>query len=210
VQVVQLVREYLGTSGYMSLQSLNRLTGDGDVVNEARVLIGPGKKASVYAALNRMPRVAGISARKDTIRNFYRTLAETIFMFSSFMVLFATSIALGVVYNNARILLSERSRELASLRVLGFRRYEVSYILLGELGLITLAAIPVGVLLGYGLSYYFAASFQNELYRIPLVVDSGTYARSAAFVVIASLVSSLLVRRRLDRLDLVSVLKTKD
>jgi putative ABC transport system permease protein len=210
VQVVQLVKEYLGMSGYMSLQQLNRLTGDGDVINEIKALVAPDKILTVYDKLNEMPRVMGVNSRKNTIRNFFKTLGETIFLFSTFMVLFAGTIALGVVYNSARILLSERSHELASLRVLGFTRFEVSYILLGEIGVITLAAIPIGLLFGYGLCHYFAASFQNELYRIPLIIETGTYARAAAFVVIASILSGFLVRRRLDHLDLVSVLKTKD
>jgi putative ABC transport system permease protein len=115
-----------------------------------------------------------------------------------------------VVYNSARIALSERSRELASLRVLGYTRGEISYILLGELGVFTLAAVPLGFLIGRGLCGYIAAKLGSDLYRVPLVLEPGTYAFAASVVLVSSCVSGLVVRRRLDRLDLVEVLKTRE
>ena len=117
---------------------------------------------------------------------------------------------MGVVYNSARISLSERSRELASLRVLGFTRGEISYILLGELAVLTLAAIPLGFLLGHGLSLYIVEGIQTDLFRIPMVSSPRTYAFSATVVLVAAAISALMVRRKLDRLDLVEVLKTKE
>jgi len=127
-----------------------------------------------------------------------------------FNVLFSGVIAFGVVYNAARISLSERSRELASLRVLGFTRAEISLILLGELGTILLVAVPAGLLLGYGLAALVVLAFDTELYRIPLVVSPRTFGFAAATTVVAALISALVVRRRLDRLDLVAVLKTRE
>ena len=119
-------------------------------------------------------------------------------------------IAFGVVYNSARIALSERRRELASLRVLGFTRAEISYILLGELGVLTLAAIPLGFLIGRGLCAYIANSLETDLFRIPLILEANTYAFAALVVLMSTLISGLIVRSRLDRLDLIAVLKTKE
>jgi len=119
-------------------------------------------------------------------------------------------IAVGVVYNSARIILTERSRELASLRVLGYTRGEISYILLGELALLTLAAIPIGLWLGRGLCGYIAVLIENDLYRVPLILEPATYAFAALVVLVAATVSGLIVRRHLDRLDLIEVLKTKE
>jgi putative ABC transport system permease protein len=127
-----------------------------------------------------------------------------------FNVLFAGVIAFGVVYNSARVSLSERSRELASLRVLGFTRGEISLILLGELAILTLVALPVGALIGYALGELIMAGFNNELYRLSFVVAPATVAWAFLTVIAASFVSGLLVRRRLDRLDLVAVLKTRE
>jgi putative ABC transport system permease protein len=123
--------------------------------------------------------------------------------------LFAGMIAFGVVYNSARIMLSERSRELASLRVLGFTRFEVGYILLGELAILTLAALPLGCLMGYGLSAVMSAAFESDLYRIPLVIERSTYsfAASSCWRPPPSPRSS---SATLNRLDLVGVLKTGD
>jgi len=125
-------------------------------------------------------------------------------------VLFASVIAFGVVYNTARVSLSERSRELASLRVLGFTRAEISTILLGELGVVTLVAVPLGLALGYVCAGLLIAAFNTELYRFPLVVSAATYAYAALAVLAATVVSALVVRRKLDHLDLVAVLKTKE
>jgi putative ABC transport system permease protein len=119
-------------------------------------------------------------------------------------------IAFGVVYNSARISLAERSRELASLRVLGYTRGEISYILLGELGLLTLAAIPFGFLLGRWLSTYVAVALSSDLFRIAAVIERSTFSLAAAVVLISAAFSGLIVRHRLDHLDLVAVLKTKE
>jgi putative ABC transport system permease protein len=127
-----------------------------------------------------------------------------------FNLTFSGVIAGGVVYNAARVSLSERSRELASLRVLGFTRGEISLILLGELAVVTLMAIPIGLILGYLFAGLLVAAFNTELYRFPLVVSSRTYAYAASSVVLAAALSGLAVRRRLDHLDLVAVLKTRE
>ena len=115
-----------------------------------------------------------------------------------------------MAYNSARIALAERSRELASLRVLGFRRAEVSYILLGEIAVLTLVAIPVGFVIGHGLCAYMVDAFQTDLFRIPIIISPRTYSYSAGVVLVASIVSGLIVRRRVDHLDLVAVLKTRE
>ena len=157
-----------------------------------------------------MPRVAGTVVRMDEIRNFYQTQAESMLFFTFIATVLASIIAFGVVYNSARISLSERSRELASLRVLGYTRGEISYILLGELGLLTLAALPVGFLLGRGLCAYITTAVESDLFRVPVVVEPATYALGAAVVIISASVSALIVRHRLDHLDLVGVLKTRE
>ena len=123
---------------------------------------------------------------------------------------FACTLAFGVVYNSARIALSERGRELATLRVLGFGRAEVSYILLGEVALLIAAALPLGCVAGYGLAWIFTTSFETELYRVPLVVEPSTYGLSVLIGLAAAAASAFLVRRRLDRLDLIAVLKTRE
>jgi putative ABC transport system permease protein len=148
--------------------------------------------------------------RTQEIENFHRTMDETMLFWTFVATLFSVVIAVGVVYNSARITLTERSRELASLRVLGYTRGEISYILLGELALLTLTAIPLGLWFGHELCRYIAASIGNEMYRVPLVLEPSTYAFAALVVLVAAAVSALLVRRRLDKLDLIEVLKTKE
>jgi putative ABC transport system permease protein len=157
-----------------------------------------------------MPRVAGAVVRQDEIRNFYETQAEAMLFFTLVATVLAGVIAFGVVYNSARISLAERSRELASLRVLGYTRGEISYILLGELGLLTLAAVPLGFLFGQWLCAYVARALESDLFRVPVVIESGTYSLAAATVLVSAAVSGLIVRHRLDHLDLVAVLKTRE
>jgi len=208
--VAKLVKQYVGVSAYMDLSALNRLMGEGEAISGAYLFTDKRRTGEIYRKLKEAPRVAGTAIRENEIRSFYDTFGETLLVFTLINTLLAGTIAFGVVYNSARIALSERSRELASLRVLGYTRGEISYILLGELGVITLAAIVPGFLVGRVLCGYLSANLASDLYRVPLVLTSRTYAFSAAVVLVSTLISGLAVRRRLDRLDLVSVLKTRE
>jgi putative ABC transport system permease protein len=149
-------------------------------------------------------------ANASAIRSFYDTMGEFVLFYNLIAVLLAGTIGFGVVYNSARIALSERGRELASLRVLGFTRAEVAYILLGELAVLTLLAIPVGFLMGTGLCGVLVLAFKNDLYRLPLIIEPSNYALGATVVLASALVSGLLAWYRLGRLDMVAVLKTRE
>lgn len=210
VPVAGFVKEYVGVSGYMRLKELNRLMREGDDISGAYLSTDSRFQPEIYARLQEMPRVAGTVVRESAIENFYETMNRQVLIFAFFNTLLAATIAFGVVYNSARIALSERGRELASLRVLGFTRGEISYILLGELGLLTLVAIPLGFVIGRWLCVLMISRMQTDLFRVPLVLEPRTYAFSAAVVLVSAAVSGLIVRRALDRLDLVAVLKTKE
>ena len=210
IPVAALIRQDLGVGAYMSLDALNRLMRDGDVISGAYLYIDENYASEIYRHLKARPKIVGSVIRTQEIDNFHRTMDETMLFWTFVATLFAIIIAVGVVYNGARITLTERSRELASLRVLGYTRGEISYILLGELALLTLAAIPAGLWFGRLLCAYIAASIGNEMYRVPLVLEPSTYAFAALVVLLAAAASALLVRRRLDNLDLIEVLKTKE
>lgn len=210
VPVVALVKEYIGLSGYMNLTALNRLLREGDAVSGAYLTVDALYLPEIYKTLIELPRVAGTVVIKDEVKNFYDTQAEAFLFFVFVATLLAGSIAFGVVYNSARIALSERSRELASLRVLGYTRAEISYILLGELALLSLAAIPVGFLIGRGLCAYMSKALESDLYRVPLILESATYSLSATVVLTSAFISGVIISYRLYHLDLVAVLKTKE
>jgi putative ABC transport system permease protein len=210
VPVAGVIKEYIGLMGYMDLQALNRMMHEGDSVSGAAISIDEKHRIDIYRTLVEMPRVAGTVVRQDEIRNFYDTQAESMLFFTFVATVLAGVIAFGVVYNSARISLSERSRELASLRVLGYTRGEISYILLGELGILTLAAIPLGFLFGRWLCAYVAKALESDLFRIPMIIEPSTYSLAAAVVLVSAAFSALIVRHRLDHLDLVEVLKTRE
>ncbi|HHL39686.1 MAG TPA: ABC transporter permease [Deltaproteobacteria bacterium] len=210
VPVAALVTQYMGLGGYMDLRALNRVSGDGDVVSGVYLAVDSAREGSVYARLKDIPRVAGTVVHKTALESFNETMNRMILFFTFIASLLGGAIAFGVVYNSARITLSERSRELATLRVLGFTRGEISYILLGELAALTIAALPLGFVIGKGLCAHMAASLQTELYRVPLVLERDTFATAAVVVMVSAVFSGLIVRRRLDGLDLVAVLKTKE
>lgn len=210
VPVVGTTRQYLGVNAYMSRAALNRLMREGPAITGARLAVDPARQVEIYRELRGMPRVAGTVIRDTSIEQFNEMMEETILYFSFITALLGGFIAFGVVYNSARIALSERSRELASLRVLGFTRGEVGYILLGEIGLLTLLAIPMGFLFGYGLSGYLTVAFSSDLYRIALIVEPATYALAATIVLVSFAITGALIWRKLARLDLVEVLKTRE
>ena len=205
-----VVDEYLGLSAYMAAPALGALLGEREWISGAHLLVDPRHESALHQRLTAMPAVAGVALTRAMKDAFDRTMGETMGVMIAFNVLFAAVIAFGVAYNAARISLSERSRELASLRVLGFTRAEISAILLGELAVLTVLAVPLGLLIGYGLASLVVAAFQTELYRFPVVVAPRTYVGAGAVTVFAALVSGLVVRRRLDHLDLVGVLKTRE
>jgi putative ABC transport system permease protein len=210
VQLAAVVKEFIGVSAYMRRDALNRLMREGDAISGAFLSADEPFQNAIYNELKGMPRIAGTVVRKKALQSFKDTMAQTVLTFAFFNTLLAGSIAFGVVYNSARIALSERSRELASLRVLGFTRAEVSYILLGELAVLTVVAVPLGFLVGYALCYSMSEGLQTDLYRIPLILDPSTYSFSAAVVLVSSAISGLIVRRKVDHLDLVGVLKTRE
>lgn len=210
VPVLGITRQFLGVSAYMQQASLNELLREGDTVSGAYLALEPGREDEVYARLHERPRVLGMVANRAAIQSFYATIGEFILFYNLVATLLAGAIGFGVVYNAARISLSERGRELASLRVLGFTRGEIAYILLGELALLTLVAIPVGFAVGVGLVGILVAAFQNELYRLPLLLTPQNFAMGASVILASAVASGLLLWRRLGRLDLVAVLKTRE
>jgi len=208
--VSALVDDFLGTNAYMDEDALHRLMREDDVLSGAYLMVDQSELDRLYTRLKNTPRVAGVMLKQAAITSFNDTMGEMVGMIRFINILFASVIAFGVVYNSARIALSERSRELATLRVIGFTRVEISAILLGELAIVTTIAVPVGLVLGYGLAALMASMYDTEAWRMPLVVSPATYAFAALTVVIATVLSALVVRRKLDRLDLVEVLKTRE
>jgi putative ABC transport system permease protein len=205
--IVRLVEDVAGTSAYLELGVLNRLLGEQGVVSGAFLRVDADAEAKLFAALKAAPRVAVVGTKTAALAAFRELMAENLLRMRLINVIFAGIIAFGVVYNAARISLSERSRELATLRVIGFGRDEISLIFLGEIAIVTLLAIPLGLLLGYAFAALAVVALATESYRFPLVVNVSTYAFAVATVVGAALLSGLVVRRRLDRLDLIAALK---
>jgi putative ABC transport system permease protein len=208
--VAGFTSEYIGVQGYMTLDALNRALGDGDFIGGARLMVDPERRDEVEEELERRPRVAGLGVRELEIRNFYDSIGESMLTFTFVALVLGLVINFGVVYNAARVALSERGREMASLRVLGFTRGEVSYILLGELAVLVALAIPLGFVLGQGLVWYMGSELTSDLFRIPVIVSPGTYALAALAMVVSALLSALAVRGRIARLDLIEVLKTRE
>jgi putative ABC transport system permease protein len=210
IPLVRVVDDYMGANAYMRIDALNRLMHEGETISGAYISFDANETDRFYQAIKDTPVIAGATLKGAAMQNFQDTLAESFLMIRSVTVMFAAVIAFGVVYNSARISLSERSRELATLRVIGFRRAEIAAILFGELTLVTLLAIPLGLALGWLMVAAMAGVYDTEMFRMPTVVSVQTLAMSALTVVVSSFLSALAVRRRLQRLDLIGVLKTRE
>jgi putative ABC transport system permease protein len=204
------VPQYFGLGAYMDLAALNRLFRQEPRISTANLLVDDAAMGDLHAALKEMPRLTGTIMLTDTRRSFQETIRRNVVIMMTVYVTVASLITVGVSYNAARIALSERAREFASLRILGFTKGEVSLILVGEIMLLTLLAQPLGWLLGYLIVLATTAGFESDLYRIPLVLKPATFATASLVVLAASLAAVLIVRRRIDRLDLVQVMKTRE
>jgi putative ABC transport system permease protein len=210
VQVAGLIDELIGLSAYMDIGALNRLMREGETISGSFLAVDSLAAPRLYSLLKRTPAVAGTSVREAMLASFRETIQQSLAISTSALIIFACVIAFGVVYNSARISLSERGHELASLRVLGFTRQEISVILLGEQAILTLVAIPLGLALGLGISFLLARLMTSELYRIPVVISRASFGFAFTVVAIAALLSGLLVLARLYRLDLIAVLKARE
>jgi putative ABC transport system permease protein len=210
VPVTALVDDTLGMSVYMDMSVLHRLMREGDTVSGALLLIDPAHERDVMRELKARPGIAGVSLKRAVLNSFREQLASSMDVSIMINLIFASIIAAGVVYNAARVALSERSHELASLRVLGYTRAEISVILLSELAVLTLAALPAGWAIGYGLCSLIFATVQSEIYRFPFDISPASLAWASLGILGAALLAGLIVRRRLDRLDLIAVLKVRE
>lgn len=210
VTVSGLVEDFAGTAAYMNLRALNDLLGEGRAISGAYLQLDSAREQDVFEALKDRPGVAGVTLKKVMIDSFMEQMADNMLKMRGFILFFASVISIGVVYSSARISFSERGRDLATLRVIGFTRGEVSRILLGELAVLTLAAIPAGLLLGYGLCLALSRAMTTEMYRIPFVIHPSTYGLAALVILAASLASGLIVRRKINTLDMITALTIRE
>lgn len=210
VPVASVVQQTLGEAAYMSDDALHALLRQSPRVNQLNLLIDQAELPALYAQIKETPGISGVALWSEVRRQFDEQLNDNLFTTVLIYATLGVLITVGVVYNAARIQLSERAYELASLRVLGFSRGEVSYVLVGEILFLTLIGLPVGWLAGYGFAALSAQGLSSELVNIPLVVSKSTYGWASMLVFASALVSVLVVRRRLDKVDLASALKQKD
>jgi putative ABC transport system permease protein len=210
VVVSGLVDEAFGLQGHMRLGALREWNGEPPLVSMALLAIDPVHQPEVARRLKDTPMVLDVSRRVTLLEQFREQSANIVLTAAIVISLFAATITVGVVYNNARIALAMRARDFASLRVLGFTRREVSMVLLGELAVQLLVAVPIGLLFGRWLVFALAATVDPETYRLPVILTAKSYAFAALVTLVAGSASALLIRRRIDRLDLVAVLKTRE
>lgn len=209
VPVVAVFPDYTDPGAYMLRDQLHDLLREGDTVSGVFLSVDSLYLNDFHQRLKETPMAAGVTLKQAALQSFHDTIDENLRPMRITNALFASLIAFGVIYNCALITLAERSRDLATLRILGFTRGEVSRVLLAELAIITLAALPLGLPIGYLLSYFTTLALDTETHRLPLVISRATFAYSAVVILVAATVSALIVRRLVDKLDLIAVLKVK-
>ena len=208
--VTGLIEQNLGLGAYVDLDYLNTLFRQAPRLSTANVTLDENEMDALHAAIKEIPMLSGIIELVTNRRSFEDTIEENIMVMNTIYITIAVLITVGVTYNAARIQLSERARELASLRILGFGRDEISYILVGEMMLIALLAQPLGWLIGSWIAQAMTEAFTSDLYAIPLVLKPRTFALGSLIVLSIAFISVMIVRRRLDHLDLVAVMKTRE
>ena len=208
--VTAVAEALLGAPAYMDLTALNRALREPNRVSGAYLAIDAADAGTIYTALQDMPTVAGVSLKSAAYAAFVNLMNTGAGAIRYVMGGIAFVITFGIVYNAARIAYAERIRDLASLRVIGFTKGEAAFVLLGELAIVTLVAVPIVGVMGYYLSFGIAAGFSSDLYTIPAIFDPASYGFAAMVVIGAAVVSGWLVKRDIDRAELVSALKTRE
>jgi putative ABC transport system permease protein len=210
VMVAGTADELLGTSAYMDKVALNQLMQEGETVSGALLQVDGNKKDDLYRTLKHLPAVAAVSIKESALMSFKDTISQSMTLSIGVLIVFASVIAMGMIYNGARIALSERANELATIRILGFTRQEITFILLGEQAVVTALALPFGFAAGYGVCALLSARLETELYRMPLVIESSSYAWAFLIVLFSAVMSGFLISGRLAKLDIVAVLKSRE
>lgn len=208
--VVAVVKPYLAGAAYMELNALSRALREPGRVSAAYVSMDRSQRDALNERIKKLPMIAGVSFLDTSFASMQKLLTEGSGFFAYMFVIFSGLMAGGVAYSSARVTFAEQERDLATLRVLGFGRWEVSYVLLAEIGALLLMALPLGVVLGALLSRWLMTQFQTDLFTFPYVTDSSAYGEAALFVVVAVIAAALFVRRSVDGLDLVGVLKSRE
>jgi putative ABC transport system permease protein len=210
VTVTGIVEDYEGLSAYLRLEALHRLLREGPSLTSAYLTIDPGAESQVYERLRQSPEVAGVALKRASMRSFLETFGENMLRMRMFNVMFATTIAIGVIYNSMRVVLSERSRELATMRVIGFRHAEVGAVLQGHLAVLVLGAIPCGLGLGTLFCWLVARALTTDLYRVPFILSRETYGVAVLVVLGAAGACAWILDRAIRKLDLIGVLKARE
>jgi len=210
VMVTGTADELLGMSAYMDKVALNQLMQEGETVSGALLQVDGNKKDDLYRTLKHLPAVAAVSIKEAALTSFKDTISQSMTLSIGVLIVFASVIAMGMIYNGARIALSERANELATIRILGFTRQEITFILLGEQAVVTALALPFGFAAGYGVCALLSAKLETELYRMPLAIESSSYAWAFLIVLFSAVMSGFLISGRLAKLDIVAVLKSRE
>jgi len=210
VTVANLVEEILGQGCYMQSEALSRLLGEERSINVAALKIDLLKQDEIIAHLKTSSRVASISTREGTLKIFYDMMSRSMLAMITIILIFASAISVGVVYNTAMILLSERTFELGSLRILGFTKAEVFEMIASELGTTVLASLIPGCALGYGFAWLMMNTVDTEEFTIKLIITSRTYVTAVLVSLATALVSFVILYFRIRKMDLVSVLKVRE
>ena len=205
-----VVDEFIGERAYAGEATLDRIARDASPAGAALLRIDPAMREQVLARLKAMPLVLGVSEKRASLDRFEAMIDDNMLTMIFFYIGFASAIAVGVVYNSARILYSERAHELATLRVLGYFRSEVGLVLIGELALLVVAAVPLGCIVGYGMAQLMTAMFSSDLFRLPFAPSRASYGWAVVVVLLAAMATALAVARRVQRLDMVRVLKARE
>lgn len=208
--VERTVKEYIGTSAYADLDRLSRWIDESTAVTGARLLADPARAGALSATLKDLPAVEAVTFKRQSVKVFEETLASSMGIMTTVLVVFAGVISFGVIYNAARISFSERERTLASMRVIGFTEREVARTLAGESFVLTAVGVPAGLALGWLFCWALSRIYDTDLYRFPLVIHPATVLLAVAGVVAFTVLANLAVRRRVKRLDLVAALKTRE
>lgn len=210
VPVDGVTAQYLGNSVYMTIDSLSRLLDEPLAMNAVLVQTDPGGADLLNNHLKDIATVAAVAVKARMLQSLMDTLAMSMRIMNTMMIGFAFAIAFAIIYNVTIVSLTERERELASLRVLGFTQQETGSILYRENAVLGVLGIIVGLPLGVVYCRFMVYAFTTDLYRFPFYIAPSSYVITSALAIGFVLIANLAVRRRIGRLDMVEVLKSRE
>ncbi len=208
VTVKGLVEEYMGGSGFMELDVLNGVLQEGSTINNALINLRYNS-GNFVRDIEGMAYVQSVREPDDMVKQ-YNEYMGLMYAYIGVIITLSCIMGFAIIYNTTTISIMERKRELASLRIMGFTNKKVSELIFNENTAVSVMGLIVGMPLGRFMGVQMLNYVPEDMMSLPLVIFPKTYVLAAVTVALFVILAQMANMRRISRMDLVEVMKSRE